>query len=160
MLIVLLYNQLKNNGKIDENLLQQILELEDLKIKKVVPENMLITKKNYDKYERRLSDLIDNELDDSSVQIYDSNDDILTLAYKLALLKNKDYDNILAFDKHNNYFDGHRESYVNCNDKNKSTFNILSTIVDYLIIILIVLFIVVVVICIINKIFEYKAKHK
>ena len=149
MLIFILYNELSETNNISDSTLKSILELEDIMLKPVKQENKLIIKKNYDRYERILSNLIDEERKKSNLkyfQIYDSNDDILTLTYKLSLLRNEHYRELMKLTP-------------KCiKNIQFSPFNLLNNLLKCLIIILLIIFVIIIIIYIIKQI--YKHIHK
>lgn len=149
MLIFILYNELSESNNISNSTLESILDLKDIILKPVKQENKLIIKKNYDHYERILSDLIDKERKKSNLeyfQIYDSNDDILTLAYKLSLLRNEHYKKLMKLTP-------------KCiKNIQFSSFNLLNNLLKCLIIILLIIFVIIIIIYIIKQI--YNCIHK
>lgn len=141
-MLILIYQLLNKNNDIPNDILSQILKLEHMNIKPVCKENKIGIKKNFDKYERKLSDLIDKECSNNGMkkcQIYDSNDDILTLAYKLALLRNNEYIQIFKCKQHNN---------------TTSTFDLLNYLLKCLVKILLIVFIIIIILYTIKRIFQ------
>lgn len=151
MLLILLYSELKKNNNISDDLLKKILNINNIHIRPIYSENILVVKKNYDKEERIISDLIDDEClkkELNECQLYDSNDDILTLAYKLALLKNDEYMEIIK------NINNHKK-----NTNKSNIFNILNILSKFLIYMLIIVFIILAIIYIIKRIRVYITKR-
>ena len=149
-MLLILYFDIKNRGDISANNLKKILNLKNIHIKHILEENILVVKKNYDKQERILSDLIDEECiqkELNNCQLYDSNDDILTLAYKLALLRNEEYSEIFKITTQSNKF-----------KHKKSAFNLLNNLIHFLILILIIILVILIIIYIIKQIYIYTYK--
>lgn len=145
MLIFILYKELNESNNISDSTLKSILNVEDIILKPVKREDKLIIKKNYDRYERALSNLIDKERKKSNLkyfQIYDSNDDILTLAYKLSLLRNEYYKELIKL----------TPKYIK--NVQFSPFNLLNNLLKCLIVILLITFIIIIVIYIIKQIYN------
>jgi len=144
-MLLILYFDIKNQGDISKDNLKKILNLKNIHIKPVLEENILVVKKNYDKQERILSDLIDEEClqkELNNCQLYDSNDDILTLAYKLALLRNKEYSEIFKI-----------TAQSDKSKHKKSIFNLLNDLIHFLILTLIIIFIIIIIIYVIKRIY-------
>lgn len=146
MLIFILYKELSESNNISNSTLKSILNLEDIALKPVKQENKLIIKKNYDHCERVLSDLIDKERKKSNLkyfQIYDSNDDILTLAYKLSLLRNDQYRELIKLTPNH------------IKNLEFSPFDLLNNLIKCLIIIVLIIFIILIIIYIIKRIYNH-----